>query len=1115
MTSNAIKMRMISLRNLGDTPSKLIRSCLFYLCFLITLSTFGQQEYVTNGDFETFQIPATGNVYGPIFDHHASSIPGGTLPSPLKVKSWYAECSWTCANSSSCGAVGMHYDDADVNNHPNDIPTPAPYPLTDSNGKAFPVLKYKNQPNHSNADHFDVISSELDTPVPAGVTGISFNVARVENWVSPGNYRFSVKMVLHNKNNCGAPAAITVFDVAPTNIGQWQHFSTQLTIPTSNYYDKLTIYIAYSGNLGSQRWTRAYIDDVSIVQCTLPTVNVTSNVSTACHGSPVTFTANTINAGSNPTYQWKVNGINVGTNSNTFTTSSLSSTDQVTCEVLKVDCGASAVPVTSAPVSVTIQPIIVPSVVVAMNPSPVCSGKLAYFSTTVTNGGTSPTYDWYINGVLQPDHNSMMIRNSLVDGDVVICKVTNNDSCGAEGTSDPVTAKVTYVSVNIEGQTMICGDPTATLTAVPTGNAPFSFLWNTGATTNQISNLSTGTYSVRVTDANGCTDTASITVNVTPGNQGSAILRLHKTHAKRNDNTTSDRDVTAYFGNTVAIDQDWAVVGAPQEGEGANGGQLLNKAGAVYIYKFDGYEWRQQAKIVASDRKAGDEFGYSVAINNDYILVGAPHTDHGGFSQGSAYLFKRNTSGSWAEFKKIELNASKEYDLFGYSVAINGDHLMIGAPQHDYNANGTGFAQDAGAIYAYKKNLIAGGGHNWTLVEKYVPSNRTAGDNFGNALALSGNTCVIGAYKKNYQIGTAYIFEYQNQQWTESTALTGSHPYLGDWFGQSVAISGNEVLIGAPRQNYDQNGSDYKANAGAAFYYKKNGSSWPLVQKIVASNRTAGDFFGQAVSIDGDYALITAHIRTINGKRDQGMAYAFQEQNNTLTEYKTITAVDGRSYDNFGWAASINKSNIVIAARSNDYDENGQNMLSNSGAVYFYEANCDCGIKAEIQGSSIRPCASNGTVKITSVTGGTAPYTFKWSNGATTQNLSGLTGGYYYVTITDAEGCKYKSYGHVLQPLCERDTYSFRSKIEETVASYFSDDVEVIPNPVRNKFSINLGSIYEDVTVTITDVTNRLISKRKFSNQSKVNMELNAPSGVYILIIDNGHEQLVKKLIKK
>ena len=225
-----------------------------------------------------------------------------------------------------------------------------------------------------------------------------------------------------------------------------------------------------------------------------------------------------------------------------------------------------------------------------------------------------------------------------------------------------------------------------------------------------------------------------------------------------------DAEVSDMFGNSVSISSDGntSIVGAYLEGTGG-----IN-AGAAYIFRWDGAAWTEQAKIQASDKEAGDNFGYSVSISSDgnTVIVGAYYEDTGGNTAGAAYIF-RWTGATWIQQAKLQASDKEEEDRFGNSVFISSDSntVIIGAPREDTGAT------NVGAAYIFRWT-----GTTWTEQAKIQASDKELGDVFGHSVSISsdGNTVIVGAQGEDTggsMAGAAYIFRWTGATWTQQAKI--------------------------------------------------------------------------------------------------------------------------------------------------------------------------------------------------------------------------------------------------------------------------------------------------------------------------------------------------------
>jgi len=293
--------------------------------------------------------------------------------------------------------------------------------------------------------------------------------------------------------------------------------------------------------------------------------------------------------------------------------------------------------------------------------------------------------------------------------------------------------------------------------------------------------------------------------------------------------TANDSSTYDLFGGMVAINIDTAVVGAP----GKN-----STAGAAYVFTRNGNTWAQQAKLVTSDGNTTGSLGKSVSISSDTIVIGAT---------GSAYVFVRN-SNIWTQQAKLAASDAATGDNFGNSVGISSDTAVIGAD---------GKSSSTGAAYVFTRN-----GSTWTQQAKLTAGDAATSDNFGNSVGISSDTAVIGANGKSSGTGTAYVFARNGSTWTQQAKLTASDAAAGDYFGVSISIGINTLMIGANAKN---------TYAGAAYMFTRSGVNWMQQSKLIASDTAAGDAFGTSVSIHGNTYIIGAYGKNGN----TGEVYSF------------------------------------------------------------------------------------------------------------------------------------------------------------------------------------------------------------------------------------------------
>ena len=295
------------------------------------------------------------------------------------------------------------------------------------------------------------------------------------------------------------------------------------------------------------------------------------------------------------------------------------------------------------------------------------------------------------------------------------------------------------------------------------------------------------------------------------------------------------------FGYAVSISGDYAIIGAYEEDEDVAEANTLAGSGSAYIFKKDqgGTDnWGQLKKITASIRDVQDWFGFSVSIKGGYAIVGA-HLEKEDTLEantlnfpGSAYIFKKDFGGTdnWGQIKKITASVRGNNDLFGWSVAIDGEYAIVGADVEDEDASEANTVSSAGSAYIYKRDQ--GGPDNWGQVRKIVAPVRAEQDNFGVSVAIDGDYAVVGAYMEDEDdleansmggSGSAYIFKKDQggaDNWGLMQKIVASDRSTFDNFGVWVGIDGEHILVGAYGEDEDALGANSMQSSGSAYFFK-------------------------------------------------------------------------------------------------------------------------------------------------------------------------------------------------------------------------------------------------------------------------------------------------------
>jgi drug/metabolite transporter superfamily protein YnfA len=485
------------------------------------------------------------------------------------------------------------------------------------------------------------------------------------------------------------------------------------------------------------------------------------------------------------------------------------------------------------------------------------------------------------------------------------------------------------------------------------------------------------------------------TVNARPANAAGPLRLTLSVRGELNADVEIDgKDVRFVDGNGTTVlnyagltvfDADGAKVPARFE-EVADGLLLtVDEAGARYPLTIDPIA--QQAYLKASNTDAGDQFGIGVAVSGDTVVVGARfedsaatgvngnQADNSAGGAGAAYVFVRNGT-TWTQQAYLKASNTDAGDSFGVSVAISGDTVVVGARNDDSSATGVDGDQaddsftDAGAAYVFVRS-----GTTWTQQAYLKASNTESGDFFGRTVAVSGDTVVIGAPGEDsnatgvngdqsnnslLEAGAAYVFVRTGIAWSQQAYLKASNTDQDDWFGHSVALSGDTVVVGARFEDSNSTGvngnqtDNSASSAGAAYVFERSGTTWSQQGYLKASNSGQGDEFGLSVAASGDTVAIGAFLedstatgvngdQTDNSMLNPGAAYVFVRSGSNWSQEAYLKAPSNGVNDQFGYSVAASGDTVVVGAHAEDSNATGVNgnpnndSAGNSGAACVFK----------------------------------------------------------------------------------------------------------------------------------------------------------------------------------
>jgi len=382
---------------------------------------------------------------------------------------------------------------------------------------------------------------------------------------------------------------------------------------------------------------------------------------------------------------------------------------------------------------------------------------------------------------------------------------------------------------------------------------------------------------------------------------------------------------------------------------------------------------QQPIYLKASNTNNYYQLGYSVAISGDTMVVGSrleasastgvngDQTSTSATAAGAAYVFVRSGE-SWVQQAYLKASDTTKGDWFGFSVAIDGDTLVVGAREATriIGANNATLRY-AGVAYVFNRS-----GETWSQQAYLKASNMDVGDRFGESVAVSGNTVVVGAPFEggddsgNFDdAGAAYVFTRSDTTWTEQAMLKASNTEEGDKFGSAVTIAGDTLMVGAMGEDsratgIDGNQDDNTArSAGAAYVFVRSGDSWSQQAYLKSSDMDSDDEFGRFLDISGETLVVGARGENssatgVDGDdaddsfNSAGAAYIFVRSGDTWSQQAYLKASNTAPGARFGSSVSVSGDIVVVGSNEEDSNATGVNgdqnntLAIDSGAAYVF-----------------------------------------------------------------------------------------------------------------------------------------------------------------------------------
>lgn len=357
-------------------------------------------------------------------------------------------------------------------------------------------------------------------------------------------------------------------------------------------------------------------------------------------------------------------------------------------------------------------------------------------------------------------------------------------------------------------------------------------------------------------------------------------------------------------GLEVAVENGLVAVGAPFH-------TLSNRTGGVFIFRRDPVDrdhWLEADRLFAADGVDLDRFGYAIDMDDGVLAIGAPY-DHVGndTDAGSVYIFRPDPTipDSWNEAAKITSDDVIRFDLFGSSVALDGDTLVAGAP-----GDFTFGSKLGGAAYVFER--VPGPVETWQQVARLrAPAGHPVDSSFGQTVALDGDVIVVGSsgtVDSQTVIGGAFVY-YRDQgganQWGLVAQLDSGNTETNEWFGLKLAFEGDTALVAA--QGHEPN--DDGVETGAVYVFERNADGpdqWGLVHKIVPTDGNDNDRFGRDLAFDGEVAVISATGDDPNGVGNAGSVYFYHATYpHPWAFISRLTAFELIQSDAFGFSVDV------------------------------------------------------------------------------------------------------------------------------------------------------------------------------------------------------------------
>lgn len=592
------------------------------------------------------------------------------------------------------------------------------------------------------------------------------------------------------------------------------------------------------------------------------------------------------------------------------------------------------------------------------------------------------------------------------------------------------------------------------------------------------------------------------------------------------------------FGCSVAISGDWIVVGSKGDFVTDANDMPYYSAGSITLFQKNSTGTFVRKQYIECPVKQEDmKFGESVAIYQNLLVVGAPGYNKSGLTNvGCAYVYRLNSSTArWDNTTLLTANDGSQNDYFGSAVDAyynNADtYVVVGSKNKNSNS---------GAVYVFRNYMI------WHQKQKITEPNSAAGTSFGCSVAMDGNYLVIGSDHNSTDAnntstvsyaGAVFVYK-RNPSTAEfgyTTKLVAPDRHSTDYFGRSVALSGNYLIAGAPMENHDKNGSGSMKDPGSAYIFYNNGGTWEFDEKCVASNRATEDYFGSAVAIDGNSVVIGAPMKE---SPDNGKAYGFNKVALEITTQPldatmlcstgqvsySVETVGAKSYQwqvqegNSGFVnitdggvySGVTTRSLTLSNAPTTMDQNNFRCIVNDGITLLNSNAAGLSFQADLEAPVIvssHPDITINTGQLPDYTGTIVATDNCDTNLSYTQTpVSGtiISGSNNLITLTaiDISG--------------NSRSVSFNVSVDQSTAINTSELQRIVASPNPTRGEIMLTGLPETVTsISVLAIQGNKVMDLDITG-SKATIDLSAfDSGIYFVVIQTSQGPKIIKIVKQ